>query len=364
MAGEVALGALCAAVAGFWAWRIATSWGAGYAVPDALAGAVMSVLALLRRRHHAGFAAAGLAVAALAIALSRLAGLPAEPGPGLVLGLSVLVGSAVAVLPIRTAAAIATGGAAVAAASLLTDHVLGIPPVTVLNAGAWLAALAYGTGTRLLSARRRAAAARIRRDERRRLARDLHDVVGYHLTHIVLRSQAAQLLARRPAPEAGRPGAEALADIETAGAEALGALRRVVGLLRDEDGAEPVASVARGLAGVVEAGVRLRIPDGEEATWPPEVAATVHRVVQESLTNVARHAPHAGSVTVDVTRHDGTLTVEIADDGPPTPARRPGHGIIGMRERVEALDGGLDAGPRADGPGWSVRATLPVRDPR
>ncbi|GAB3884178.1 hypothetical protein GCM10027612_17490 [Microbispora bryophytorum subsp. camponoti] len=89
---------------------------------------------------------------------------------------------------------------------------------------------------------------------------------------------------------------------------------------------------------------------------------TVYRIVQESLTNVSRHAPHARSVTVSVERDRETLTVEVADDSPRSPSRhhqRGGYGLIGMRERVEALGGTLRAGARP-GSGWSVLATLPV----
>jgi signal transduction histidine kinase len=92
------------------------------------------------------------------------------------------------------------------------------------------------------------------------------------------------------------------------------------------------------------------------------VSSTVYRVVQESLTNISRHAPHARSVTVSVARERDAVTVEVADDAPPVPARhthRGGYGLVGMRERVEALGGLLSAGPR-NGTGWSVLATLPV----
>lgn len=89
---------------------------------------------------------------------------------------------------------------------------------------------------------------------------------------------------------------------------------------------------------------------------------TVYRVVQESLTNISRHAPHARSVTVSVAEDRQSITVEVVDDTPPVPARyqhRGGYGLIGMRERVETLGGTLYAGPRP-GAGWSVLATLPV----
>jgi signal transduction histidine kinase len=95
------------------------------------------------------------------------------------------------------------------------------------------------------------------------------------------------------------------------------------------------------------------------------VTSTVHRVVQESLTNISRHAPHADAVTVRVTRGPRSVTVEVTDDAAPSPVRhqrsahRDGYGLAGLRERVEALGGTLDAGPRPGG-GWTVHATLPA----
>jgi signal transduction histidine kinase len=107
--------------------------------------------------------------------------------------------------------------------------------------------------------------------------------------------------------------------------------------------------------------VDLRLPAGLAASgWPPEVASTVYRIVQEALTNIARHAPGARTVTVTVTHDPRRVSVEIADDAPAT-AFRPGsgYGLVGMRERVEALGGKLHTGPQP-GAGWAVRASLPV----
>ncbi|MFD0467983.1 sensor histidine kinase [Nonomuraea thailandensis] len=107
----------------------------------------------------------------------------------------------------------------------------------------------------------------------------------------------------------------------------------------------------------------LRLPDGEPA-WPSEVAGTVYRLVQESLTNVSRHAPGASAVTVSVTQATEELVVEVTDDAPPSHRTHRdrlggGYGLVGMRERVEALGGTLSAGPRPAG-GWTVHATLPL----
>ncbi|MEW2486970.1 ATP-binding protein [Streptomyces sp. NPDC048411] len=147
-------------------------------------------------------------------------------------------------------------------------------------------------------------------------------------------------------------------------------MRRVVGLLRDTDDVATTAPTAPGpeqLAELVRRfdghgpEVSLRLPV-DPAPWPPEVATTVHRVVQESLTNIARHAAHARSASVDIAHGPDTVTVTVTDDATPGHTRHKHHGgfgLIGMRERVEALGGHLSAGP-APNTGWSVLATLPV----
>ncbi|MEO3811581.1 histidine kinase [Sphaerisporangium sp. B11E5] len=278
------------------------------------------------------------------------------------LALSVLVGSAVRVLPVVRAGAIAAAGFGVVVVSGLAAQTPGVPAVLVLSGAGWFGALAVGLNLRLFDAHRRAVADTVRRDERLALARELHDVVAHHITGIVVQAQAARLVAGKHPEKVG----ESLAGIETAGSDALAATRRVVGVLRDTGDGPPPTSTPEGLGDLVErfAGhgpaVRLRLPD-TAPSWPPEITSTVYRVVQESLTNVSRHAPHATSVTVTVTENGDTVTVDVTDDAPATPAHphRTGYGLTGMRERLEALDGALHAGPAGD-TGWSVRATLPL----
>ncbi|PZG05803.1 sensor histidine kinase, partial [Nonomuraea aridisoli] len=278
---------------------------------------------------------------------------------------------------------VAAGGLAVACGSVLS----GSPhdAVLLMNCAGWLAGVAAGLGPRLLAARRRAAAERVRRHERLELARELHDVVAHHVTSVVLQAQAARVVARRHPERA----ADSLDAIETAGADALAATRHVVGLLREPtaagfdaggaassgfdaaevhggpDGGALSAGGLRlaGVRGLVDRyvgpPVRLSLP-AEEPGWPPVVTGTVHRIVQESLTNVARHAPDAASVTVTVRDADGTLIVEITNEpAQDRPRRGGGYGLIGMRERVESLGGTLTTGPTPEG-GWSVKATLPT----
>ena len=357
---EIGLCALFAITLAGQAVAIAGSWGGGYWWFDGIAGAVVCGAALLRRRGLWA-AAVGVGVAAAAVVIAHIARLPSEPGPAMMLGLSVLVGSAVRVLPVRRAVPIAGAAAVVVAGGLLTSpsDADGLAPVTAISVTMWLAALVAGLSLRLRDVRRRAMTDAVRRDERLELARELHDVVAHHVTGVVLQAQAARVVQRRQ-PERLE---DSLVRIETASTEALAAMRRVVGLLRDND---DVASMAPGSAPLSELvsrftgpAVRLRLPDGD-TSWPPEVASTVYRVVQESLTNIARHAPQARSVSVTVAQEGRAVTVEVADDGPPVPAqhRRRGYGLVGMRERVEALGGALRAGPTENG--WLVRAVLPV----
>ncbi|GAA3730353.1 histidine kinase [Plantactinospora mayteni] len=364
---DAGLGILFVATLVVTATALATSWGGRYWLFDGAAGAVAGGIALARRRHRLWAAVAGLTVAAVAILVARSAGLPAEPGPTTALALSVLVGSAVRTLPSRPAGAIAVGGLAIVLGAQFAFPPSGtvVGGVAGLNVVGWLAALTVGLGLRLLAARRRAVAEQVRRDERLELARELHDVVAHHITGIVVQAQAAQIVARRYPERAGA----ALAGIESAGSDALAAMRRVVGLLRDADDAAPTSANPEQLGDLVRRfeghgpAVRLRLPDGEDTTaWPPEVTSTVHRVVRESLTNIARHAPQARSVTVTVARDREAVTVEVVDDAPPAAPRyshRSGYGLIGMRERLEALGGTLRAGP-CPGAGWAVRASVPV----
>lgn len=368
-ASVAGLGAVFLAAIAVQAMAIARSWGAWYWLPGAVAAAAVCLLALpgLRRPLWPTVAASG--VAAAAIAGTRAAGpeLPAEPSPAMLLGLAVLTGCALRTLaPVPAAAVAAAGPVVITAGQLAAGAPSGdLAAVTALDGLLWLAAVAAGLALRVLDVRARATAERVRRDERLELARELHDVVAHHITGMVLQAQGAQVVARRD-PE--RVGAY-LGELETAGTDALAAMRRVVGLLRDADDAAPASPGPERLGDLVERfrrqgpDVRLSTPDGDRDTrWPPEVTTTVYRVAQEALTNVLRHAPKARSVAVTVEEGAGEVIVEVADDAPAVPARHPhrgGYGLIGMRERVESLGGTLRAGPRP-GAGWSVRATLPV----
>jgi signal transduction histidine kinase len=237
----------------------------------------------------------------------------------------------------------------------------GLDVITVLAALGWLTALAAGLGLRLRDAQRQATLDEVRRDERLGLARELHDLAAHHLTGLVLQAQAARIVARK---DAARIDGE-LAGIETAGSNALDAMRRVVGLLRDSSGdADPTlpgpptpADLIRDFAARPGApAVRTEIDDAE---LPPAIAGTVHRILQEGLTNVVRHAPQATTVDIGVRLDSGELTVTIADDGPVQVRPGGGYGLVGMAERVHALGGEVEAGPR-DGGGWEIVARVRV----
>lgn len=359
---DAAFGVGSAVLLAFWATRIADSWGGGYWQLGCAAGAVVCAITLLRRKGRMWAAVAGLACASVTMLVAWSTRLPAEPGPAMALALSVLVGSAIRVLrPIPASILAAAALLPAVAGALAFQRSGGIPAVTVLNLAGWLAAVGFGVGSHLVGARRRTVAQSVRRDERLTLARELHDVVAHHVTGIVLQTQAARIIRRKNPAEID----DALADIETAGSDALAAMRRVVGLLRDNGDATAAAPGIGQLGELVDRfgkrggpEVRLQLPD-RDPDWPPELTSTVYRIVQEALTNISRHAPTARSVEVCVTQGENSVSVEVVDDGHSRHVRRGGFGLIGVRERVEALDGTLTAGPRPE-TGWSVAATMPI----
>ena len=227
-----------------------------------------------------------------------------------------------------------------------------------------LLAIALGGLLRAQDKDRAHALARVRSDERLSLARDLHDSVAHHVTGIVVRAQAAQVVAAQRPDEA----ITALAAIEREGAATLTSMRRLVGVLREDDAErQPPAGllqirdlVARFAAGGPRATLSAS-PAAAGAAIPDEVGAALHRVIQEALTNVRRHAVRPRTVTVEIDVHDGMLNVCVGDDGQPgrTGATKAGgFGLVGLEERVRALGGSLSAGPGTHG--WQVTAALPL----
>jgi signal transduction histidine kinase len=200
--------------------------------------------------------------------------------------------------------------------------------------------------------------------ERMRIARELHDVVAHSMAMINVQATAASMqLAADPAS-----AAESIQAIRRASKSGLRELRAILEVLRQVDGGSPAAPVPdlRAIAALVAAtsaaGTPTTLePAGPPVQLPPPVALAAYRIVQESLTNVVRHA---GRVAATVRlRHDGGyLHVDVVNDGGTAPAAfsdGSGAGLAGMRERAAALGGTLDAGPRPGG-GFAVRARLPV----
>jgi signal transduction histidine kinase len=244
--------------------------------------------------------------------------------------------------------------------------------VAVFAAGAWAAGRAVRN--RQLSARRSAAeAARLAEEndriavvaaaeERRRIARELHDVVAHNVGVMVVQAQAAAaMLDGDHVPARG-----AVESIERTGREALGEMRRMVGLMRDPDGQDPVdplpslRQVERLVDDVRAAGVPVQLHiRGRQRPLAPGVDASAYRILQEGLTNVLKHADPARAEVVVAYLSD-EIQLSIRDNGRHVrPASRPGHGLVGIRERVAVFGGTVEAGPLAEG-GWRVRARLPA----
>jgi signal transduction histidine kinase len=199
--------------------------------------------------------------------------------------------------------------------------------------------------------------------ERTRIARELHDIVAHSVSTMVVQAGAAEQVVDDD-PEFVR---RALGTIRATGSEALGEMRRVVAMLRDEDepgalGPQPgVGSVPDLVDAARETGLDVRLAvTGDPVPLPAGVDLAAYRIVQEALTNARRHARAS---TVDVSLAFGTdeLAIEVRDDGVGSGAGAPagGHGLAGMRERVLLYGGRLELGQPA-GPGFVVRAFLPV----
>jgi signal transduction histidine kinase len=198
-------------------------------------------------------------------------------------------------------------------------------------------------------------------EERLRIARDMHDTVAHSLSMIAMKASVARHVAAARPEEA----LTTLEIIETAGREALGEMRRAVGLLReDDDPTMPTGSDEdlRALAArATQTGLEVETNLVTVATPPDAVRLVVYRIVQEALTNVIRHAK-ATHCTVSVEAGQAAVTVRVTDNGTATaaPPGGTGYGLRGMRERVSAYGGSLQAGPRPAG-GFAVDALVPYQ---
>jgi signal transduction histidine kinase len=198
--------------------------------------------------------------------------------------------------------------------------------------------------------------------ERAAIARELHDVVAHSVTVMVVQAAGA----RRALDKNPDAAAAALEVIEKTGRSSLVELRRILGVLRDDETPELVPQPSLARIGELASGagdlpVEIHVT-GEERTLPPTVDVSAFRIVQEALTNVRKHAGPRAKATVEVDFGERALTLRVCDDGRGAMTlmddRSPGHGIAGMRERVAVCGGTLHSGPRVGG-GWTVSALLP-----
>jgi signal transduction histidine kinase len=336
--------------------------------------ALVHTLPLAARRRFPGTVlalcvASGLAVAALGV-------------PPIVLGLAILVAvysvaaygdrwvslaglaaaelgsAAVQLTPGRFQTLTVVSNALVIGAAWLLGHFVGVRRAYTAR----LEQTAELERTRAEQARRAVA------EERLRLARELHDVVAHAMSVIAVQAGVGAHVANTQHKEA----AKALAAIEATSRAALEELRRLLGVLRQEDEPQgdlaPVPGLAdldSLLAEVSKAGLAVKLQvNGTRPPVPAGVDLSAYRIIQEALTNVVKHAgPARAQVTIGY--RDQEVMVEVIDDGrgAVTPAgdgrAGTGHGLIGMRERVAVFGGDLEVGPRPGG-GFRVAARLPL----
>jgi signal transduction histidine kinase len=196
--------------------------------------------------------------------------------------------------------------------------------------------------------------------ERTRIARELHDIVGHHLSVVVLQAAGARA--------SGKPAGAALEKIEDSARQALEETGRLLNVLRDPD-EEAVLDPPPAIGELDALTARVRaaglpvdlVIDGDLAMLPAVMDISVYRIVQEALTNVLKHAGPARAEVIIGCEQD-TVTIEVTDNGTGPPGNGSsgsGHGLAGMRERAAAFGGELAAGPRPGG-GFAVRAWLPL----
>jgi signal transduction histidine kinase len=336
---------------------------------------LLHTLPLAARRRFPGTVlaicvASGLAIAALGL-------------PPIVLGLAILVAVySVAAYGDRWVSLAGLAAAAVGSVAVqLTPGRFQAPTVVsngLIIGAAWLLGHFVGVRRRYITRLEertaeleRARAELARRavtEERLRLARELHDVVAHSISMIAVQSGVGAHVADTHPEEA----AKALGAIEATSRATLIELRRLLGVLRQDSEPQGSLSPVPGLADldsllseVAKAGLAVKLQvHGTRASLPAGVDLSAYRIVQEALTNVVKHAGPARAQVV-VGYHDRDVTVEILDDGRGAATSTgegragTGHGLIGMRERVAAFGGDLEAGPGPDG-GFRVAARLPL----
>ncbi|GAA1896031.1 sensor histidine kinase [Streptomyces durmitorensis] len=333
-----------------------------------------SVLPLLFRRHHPVPVLGAVLVVQLAVNL----GLAVDPGAPM----SNSYGGAVAVALYTVARysgprAVALGVVATAPVQLvryLHNDIpflgMGITDVLLTPCLIVAVGLAVRQWKRQLDINRTLLADRAVTEERRRIARELHDIVAHHITTMYLMSGGARSTLDRD-PETAR---EALVTLEESGRTALHEMRQLLGVLRSTDTLEETPSepqpgvdgIERLVADSTAAGLPAELHvTGRPVALPMTVGLTLYRIVQEALTNARKHAGPAARATVRLAYLPDRVTVEVADDGtgegkaPGGSVAGGGYGLLGMRERIALHDGSLRVGSRAEG-GFEVVASVPL----
>jgi signal transduction histidine kinase len=196
--------------------------------------------------------------------------------------------------------------------------------------------------------------------ERSRIAREMHDVVAHNVSIMVTLADGARAVAKSD-PDRAR---ETMAEVSSTGRLALTDMRQLLGVLRTEgDGADrnpqpDLTSLPRLIEGVRGTGLRVHLEvRGDPFEIPPGVGLTVYRIVQESLTNVLKHADHPTSAHVGLDYRSPFVDLLVEDDGRSTHRHSDGHGLCGMAERAAIYGGQLVAGPGPSG-GWLVTARI------
>ncbi|MDO9378425.1 MAG: sensor histidine kinase [Nocardioidaceae bacterium] len=345
--------------------------------------ALFALVGLLQTRQPV-VVAAGAAV--LAVVVSAVLAWRSVGGWTLVAGLAVVAGGIAVVAGGASsnlgwfALCVVTGWCALgtrtvqaAAFTALLVTILGAQWIALdddAGGGAWIAGTLFTTVVCVLARRQRilvdqlreaqsGLADRARAEERNRIAGEMHDVIGHALTVSTLHITSARLALDDDLDEARA----SLAEAERLGRQSLAEVRQAVGMLREHATRSVPLPDASRLPELVETfrragrSVQLEVVGDLDALTATS-GLTVFRVVQESLTNVVRHAPAAGA-RVCLVVNDGHVRLTVDDDGGPgaTGAGRGGFGIVSMRERAEAAGGRLTAGPTATG--WRVEADLP-----
>ncbi|MGW4647860.1 sensor histidine kinase [Kitasatospora sp. NPDC004289] len=322
----------------------------------------LSALPLLARRSHP--LAVLVAVVLLDVAAALLLRLPSHFGPALVV--SVYTVARACPPRVTAVAAVATAGllcwSQTHGRSLAWPEAVS-PVISVLLVV--VGALAVNRWQREVAANRQLLADRAVADERRRIARELHDIVAHHITTMQLMAGGAR--ANLANPEVAR---DALVTLESSGRLALREMRQLLNVLRTGDEPDDAPSAPQpgveDLDRLVAESDRAGLPtvltvEGARRPLPPTVGLTVYRIVQEALTNARKHAGPARA-EVRLTYRPESMGVEVRDDGEgsvPGAAVPGGHGLVGMRERVALHGGTLTAGPLPEG-GFAVLADLPL----